>query len=142
MKLRPVRISQVLPASYLTVSSEYCFQRPSVHIRSQQTRFLHAQVSNQLTHIDNHGNVNFVNISEKKPCRREAVAEATVQLSDDVFEMVLRNELIKGDLESTIKLAGITGCKKTSSLIPLCHNIILDHVNVDVVYEPKFSAVQ
>ena len=91
--------------------------------------------------MDNHGKVNFVNISEKRACRREAVAEATVQLSDEVFEMVLRNELMKGDLESTVKLAAISGCKNTSALIPLCHNIVLDHVTVDVTYEPKFASV-
>ena len=88
-----------------------------------------------LTHLDERGNVNFVNIGSKKAVKRRAVSESEVLLSNEVFKLVKDNSVKKGDFESTVKLAGVMGAKMTSQLIPLCHNIQLDHVEVHLIYE-------
>jgi len=96
----------------------------------------------ELTHLSESGKINFVNVSKKNISRRHAVAETTVLLSEDVFQLLRHNKLQKGEVESTVKLGGVMGAKQTPHLIPLCHNVPLDHVQVTLHYQPHSNSVR
>ncbi|KAI9083267.1 hypothetical protein K1719_034799 [Acacia pycnantha] len=85
-----------------------------------------------LTHTSNSGEAQMVDVSPKENTKRTAIASCNVILGKHVFDLVLANQMAKGDVLSVAKIAGITGAKQTSSLIPLCHNINLSHVRVDL----------
>ncbi|CAA0827201.1 Cyclic pyranopterin monophosphate synthase accessory protein- mitochondrial [Striga hermonthica] len=86
----------------------------------------------QLTHIGSKGEAQMVDVSSKDITNRVAVASCKVILGPKVFDLVLANQMEKGDVLGVAKIAGVCGAKQTSSLIPLCHNINLSHVNVDL----------
>lgn len=73
-----------------------------------------------------------VDVSSKGPLRRTAVAEGTVTMSPNTATLVRRGLLKKGDALSVARIAGIMAAKRTSELIPLCHNLPLDNVAVDL----------
>ncbi|CAN1216468.1 Cyclic pyranopterin monophosphate synthase, mitochondrial [Linum perenne] len=85
-----------------------------------------------LTHIDRKGEAQMVDVSPKDSTKRIEVASCKVMLGKKVFDMVLANQLAKGDVLTVAKIVGINGAKHTSTLIPLCHNIVLSHVRVDL----------
>lgn len=85
-----------------------------------------------LTHIGKQGEAQMVDISPKENTKRTAIASCKVVLGKKVFDLVSANQLVKGDVLSVAKIAGITGAKQTSNLIPLCHNISLSCVDVDL----------
>lgn len=86
----------------------------------------------KLSHVTAEGEARMVNVSRKKVVRREAVAEGTIRLQEKTVELIRENGLQKGDVLSTARIAGIQGAKFTSTLIPLCHNITLDHIQIDL----------
>ncbi|XP_065689943.1 molybdenum cofactor biosynthesis protein 1 isoform X2 [Patagioenas fasciata] len=86
--------------------------------------------SDNLTHTDKEGRAMMVDVGGKPDSRRSAVAGAVVRLGEKAFEMVRQNQLKKGDVLAVAQIAGIQAAKLTSQLIPLCHNIPLNHVEV------------
>ncbi|KAJ0964950.1 hypothetical protein J5N97_026088 [Dioscorea zingiberensis] len=94
-----------------------------------------------LSHVDAHGQASMVDISSKEDSNRVAVAVCRVLLGKKAFELVAANQLAKGDALSIAKIAGICGAKQTSSLIPLCHNIGLTHIRVDLTLNEKDYSV-
>ncbi|KAI8558148.1 hypothetical protein RHMOL_Rhmol04G0067000 [Rhododendron molle] len=89
-----------------------------------------------LTHISDTGEAQMVDISSKEISKRVAVASCKVILDQKVFDLISANQMAKGDVLSVAKIAGISGAKHTSNLIPLCHNINLTHVRVDLKLNP------
>lgn len=87
----------------------------------------------KLTHLDKHGRVSMVDVSEKPVTSRRAIAEGFVRMSKETFEIVISNENPKGNVETTAELAGIMGAKRTSELIPLCHPLPLSKVKLNVI---------
>ncbi|XP_058187631.1 cyclic pyranopterin monophosphate synthase, mitochondrial-like isoform X2 [Rhododendron vialii] len=85
-----------------------------------------------LTHIGDAGEAQMVDISSKEISKRVAIASCKVILGQKVFDLISANQMAKGDVLSVAKIAGISGAKHTSNLIPLCHNINLTHVRVDL----------
>ena len=85
----------------------------------------------ELSHTKEDGSANMVDISKKDPCLREAVATGKVILAAETIRLVKENQLKKGDVLSVARLAGISGAKQTSYLIPLCHNILIDHIDLN-----------
>lgn len=85
-----------------------------------------------LTHVGSKGEAQMVDVTPKESTKRAATASCKVILGKKVFGLVSANQMGKGDVLSVAKIAGINGAKQTSSLIPLCHNIILTHVHVDL----------
>ena len=85
-----------------------------------------------LPHLDEHGEVHMVDVGGKDTTRRVAVAECAVSMSDATADALFGGELPKGDALASVRLAGIMGAKRTSDLIPLCHPIPIDGVDVDV----------
>ena len=85
-----------------------------------------------LTHLTEAGEVHMVDVSGKDTTRRTAVAEAVVHMSPELRDRFLEGELAKGDAAAVARIAGIQGAKKTSELVPLCHPIRLDSVEVSL----------
>ncbi len=89
---------------------------------------------NDLTHIDNKGRANMVDVSEKAVTKRTAIARSIVYLPDAVLEQLVAGDIQtkKGAVFQTAIIAGIMAAKKTGDLIPLCHPLGLDNCNVDI----------
>ena len=85
-------------------------------------------MTDKLSHYDEAGRARMVDVSGKAETRREAVASAFVELSDAVLEALPRNP--KGNPLEVARFAGIQAAKKTSELIPMCHQIPLSFVDV------------
>ncbi len=85
----------------------------------------------KLTHIDEHGRAAMVDVSGKKATPREAVAEGSVYMDTETVKLIENNRIAKGNVFETARLAGIMAAKKTSGLIPLCHQLNLASVSVD-----------
>ncbi|CAN6235252.1 unnamed protein product [Urochloa humidicola] len=94
-----------------------------------------------LTHTDSSGQAKMVDVSPKEDSKRVAIASCRVLLGQKVFNLVASNEIAKGDVLTVAKIAGITAAKQTSNLIPLCHNINLSHVRVDLTLNEEDSSV-
>ena len=85
---------------------------------------------NEFSHIDEQGKIKMVDVSGKDATTRRAVASARVLLSPETIEKLRNNSNPKGDPLEIARIAGIMAAKKTSDLIPLCHQIALSKVNV------------
>ncbi|XP_018576118.1 molybdenum cofactor biosynthesis protein 1 isoform X2 [Anoplophora glabripennis] len=94
-----------------------------------------------LTHVDQHGKARMVNVSDKSVTTRTAKATAKVKVGPEISHLIKENALKKGDVLSIAELAGIIGAKKTSALIPLCHNIPLNSVRVTAELDSKTQEV-
>ncbi len=90
----------------------------------------------RLSHVDAGGAARMVDVGDKPLTVRRAVAEARVRLSDALAEAIRSNQLQKGNLLEVARLAGIQAAKRTDELIPLCHSLPLDAVDVRVELEP------
>jgi cyclic pyranopterin phosphate synthase len=84
----------------------------------------------RLTHLDEHGDARMVDVGGKPTTQRRAVAQALVRMAPETARLVQQGDAPKGDVLATARLAGILAAKKTGDLIPLCHPIGLDHVDV------------
>jgi cyclic pyranopterin phosphate synthase len=87
-----------------------------------------------LSHLDEHGRARMVDVSSKERVRRTARAEGTVLLKPETMRLLREGLLKKGDAFAVARVAGIAGAKRTSELIPLCHNIRIDQVEVDLAF--------
>ena len=95
----------------------------------------------KLSHVDTDGRPKMVDVGSKPETARRAVAEGRRRLSPEAFEALAGNLNPKGDVLSVAELAGTTGAKKTADLIPLCHPIVLDHVDVSATPDPELPGV-
>ncbi|MEZ5017544.1 MAG: cyclic pyranopterin monophosphate synthase MoaC [Flavipsychrobacter sp.] len=88
----------------------------------------------ELTHIDEQGRANMVDVSEKAITKRTARARSIVVMPEKVIEKIANGDIHtkKGPVFQTAILAGIMGAKKTGELIPLCHPLGLDNCNLDI----------
>lgn len=84
----------------------------------------------KLTHVDTQGRANMVDVGDKTPQRRQARAAGAIMLSAETIELIRNNEMKKGDVLTVAQIAGIQAAKQTANLIPLCHPLALDRVDV------------
>jgi cyclic pyranopterin phosphate synthase len=89
----------------------------------------------KLTHTDNKGKAVMVDVGDKENQLRIAKASGHIILAAETIKLIKDNLLKKGDVLTVAQLAGICAAKQTSGLIPLCHNIVLENVKVDVVVD-------
>lgn len=94
------------------------------------------------THFDKDGRPVLVDVSEKKKTKRVALAEAWVDLPEEIFKTVSQGAVKKGDPFSIAELAGIMGAKRTADIIPLCHNIRIDNISVKCVLDGDRRALR
>jgi cyclic pyranopterin phosphate synthase len=83
-----------------------------------------------LTHLDSAGTARMVDVGAKEVTARRAVARAVVRMSAETAAAVVAGDAPKGDVIGTARIAGIQAAKRTGELIPLCHPLALDHVDV------------
>lgn len=86
---------------------------------------------NKLTHVDNKGKAIMVDVGDKENQLRIARASGHIHLGPETIKLIEDNLLKKGDVLAVSQIAGISAAKKTSELIPLCHNIVLYKISVD-----------
>ena len=95
----------------------------------------------KLTHIGEDGEARMVDVSDKDITDRTATARGTVLMAPETLKLIIDGTVIKGDVISVARLAGIMAAKRTSDLIPLCHPLALNKVDVDLVCDPDRNAV-
>jgi cyclic pyranopterin phosphate synthase len=89
-----------------------------------------------LSHVDNRGKARMVDVSAKPVQHREAVARGSIFLKRATLALIAKNQIAKGDVLNTARIAGIQAAKRTADLIPLCHPLNLSHVDVELRSKP------
>ena len=87
----------------------------------------------RLTHVGSDGRAQMVDVSAKPLSARTAIASGKIRLLRETLDLIMKNEIAKGDVFSTARLAGIQAAKQTPQLIPLCHTLPLSEVKIDIV---------
>jgi len=92
-------------------------------------------MTKKLSHINEAGQADMVDVSNKTASSRSAIAKGRVEFPEAAFNILSKQDFLgkKGSVVQTAVLAGIQGAKKTSELIPLCHQINLTKINLDIV---------
>lgn len=88
-----------------------------------------------LTHVGADGRARMVDVGEKPVTERVAVAEGFVRISPELATRIRENAVAKGNVLEVARLAGVMAAKRTDELIPLCHSLPLDHVDVEAALE-------
>lgn len=87
----------------------------------------------RLTHIDSDGRAQMVNVTAKPLSQRRAVARGKIRLQRATLDLIASDQITKGNVFATARIAGIQAAKQTAQLIPLCHTLPLGQVNIDIV---------
>ncbi|RUA25858.1 MAG: cyclic pyranopterin monophosphate synthase MoaC [Bacteroidetes bacterium] len=91
----------------------------------------------KLTHLDNHGKANMVDVGNKPEQVRIAIAEGFINLNDETVNLIRENGMKKGDVLTVSEIAGIQAAKRTSDLIPLCHPLRIVKIAVKASLHAK-----
>ncbi|MCR5626581.1 MAG: cyclic pyranopterin monophosphate synthase MoaC [Lachnospiraceae bacterium] len=94
----------------------------------------------KLTHLDDEGNAVMVDVTDKDVTKRVARAAGKITMNREAFSAIEEGRVKKGDVLATARIAGIMAAKNTSSLIPLCHPLMLTKVEVDIKSVPDECA--
>lgn len=94
-----------------------------------------APLRRSLLHVDARGRARMVDVGEKVATRRQAVARGFVEMGRAAFEALDGGTLAKGDALAVARLAGIQAAKRTSEIVPLCHPLVLESIEVDVALD-------
>lgn len=94
-----------------------------------------------LTHLDGQGRVSMVDVGDKPITDREAIARGCVAMQPETLRLIQEGLMKKGDVLTIAQLAGIMGAKLTSQLIPLCHPLPLNKIDVDLSLDAKSSRI-
>ncbi len=86
---------------------------------------------NKLTHFNENGRSRMVDVSEKADTEREAVAKGSIIMKPETVQLIKEGKMKKGDVLAVAQVGGIMGAKKTSDIIPMCHNIFLTGCNIE-----------
>ena len=96
----------------------------------------------KLTHFDEAGKAHMVDVGDKPPTRRVAIAEGEIHMQPKTLALILEGGHKKGDVLGVARLAGIMAAKKTAELVPLCHPLALCHVALDLIWlDADFNVV-
>ncbi len=87
-------------------------------------------MTQKLTHLDEQGQAQMVDVGAKPPMHRRAIAQGDFVAAEQTLDRLLAGDLPKGEALAVARIAGITAAKRTDGLIPLCHSLPLDHVGV------------
>ena len=88
--------------------------------------------SNSLSHLNERGEAQMVDVSAKKTTRRQAVASGKIRMSEKTLSIIEAGNAPKGDVLGTAKIAGIMAAKQTANLIPLCHPLLIHKIEVEI----------
>lgn len=95
----------------------------------------------KLTHVDETGQARMVDVGHKAVTERVAVARGAVRMQPETLQLIQAGQIKKGDVLTVAQLAGVMAAKQTSSLIPLCHPLLLNHVSVTCTPNPAASQI-
>jgi len=99
-------------------------------------------MSDDFSHLDETGGISMVDVGSKRSTSREAVAVATVRMRPETLKRLIERALPKGDVLSTAKVAGVLAAKRTPSLIPLAHPIMITSVDITFDLDPSAGSVE
>ena len=99
-------------------------------------------MSKKLTHLDETGQAKMVDVGRKADTERIAIARGAVTMKPDTLQLIIQGSLKKGDVLTLAQVAGILAAKKTSELIPLCHPLLLNKIDVVCTPNPADSCVE
>ena len=95
-----------------------------------------------LSHVDEQGRARMVDVSAKADTEREAVARGLVLMKPETLKLVSEGGISKGEVLSVARVAGIMAAKHTPYLVPMCHPLLLTHIEVDLRLDPDISAIE
>lgn len=95
----------------------------------------------KLTHFDDEGRSRMVDVSNKKITRREAVARGSVFMKPETLRLIKDHGISKGDVLGVSKIAGIMGAKRTSEIIPMCHPLSIDAIDIKFNMDEKKNRI-
>jgi cyclic pyranopterin monophosphate synthase len=98
-------------------------------------------MENKLTHLDDQGNANMVDVGDKPESQRIAVAGGRVLMKPETLQLIKDGNIKKGDVLTVARIAGIMAAKRTSELIPLCHPIAINKISVDLTLDEANYAI-
>ena len=94
------------------------------------------------SHLNTKGRAHMVDVSPKPMTQREAVASGRVIIGPDAFNLLVDSKTSKGDVLAVARIAGIMAAKKVETLIPLCHPLTLQQVEIDFIPNPEKNAIE
>ena len=95
----------------------------------------------ELTHLDKSGHARMVDVGDKPVTQREAVAEGRVRMAAETLQKALSGDAKKGSVTAAAEFAGVMAAKKTAELIPLCHQVPLSSIKVEIAADESQSAL-
>ena len=96
----------------------------------------------KLSHLNESGSVNMVDVGSKSETSRQAIAEGEVKMQLETLRLIQEGNMKKGDVLTTAKIAGILGAKHTSDLIPLCHPLQIDKIDIEMVIDEDLPGIR
>jgi len=99
-------------------------------------------MSKKLSHINEEGNARMVDISDKEITRREAKASCQVIMKKETLKLIMEEKIVKGNVLNVAKTAGILAAKKVQDLIPLCHQLPLEQVDLTFTIDSKKGVIK
>lgn len=96
----------------------------------------------RLTHISSDGRAQMVDVSAKPMSKRTAVARGKIQLRRETLDLIAKDQIAKGNVFATARIAGIQAAKQTAQLIPLCHTLPLGEVKIEIVTSNEGAEVK
>ena len=94
------------------------------------------------THFNDQGRAKMVDVGEKTVTRRTAVAAGRVLVSDHTFDLIKSGGMKKGDVLTVAQIAGVMGAKRTPDIIPMCHPILMDGINLELSLDEARKSVE
>ena len=96
----------------------------------------------RLSHISDDGRAQMVDVSAKPVSKRRAVATGKIRLQRETLDLIRKDQIAKGNVFATARIAGIQAAKQTANLIPLCHTLPLGEVKIDIVTSNEGAEVK
>jgi cyclic pyranopterin phosphate synthase len=101
-----------------------------------------SMVQTTLSHLNEKGHANMVDVTEKSVTQRQAIAEGYISMKSETLHMITQGKHAKGDVFAVSRIAGIQAAKKCADLIPLCHPLMLSKVKVEFEAESEMNRVR
>jgi cyclic pyranopterin phosphate synthase len=96
----------------------------------------------ELSHTDSTGRARMVDVSDKEVTARYARATGNIRMKAEALDAIRRNSIVKGDVLSVARVAGILAAKRTAELIPLCHSLPLSDIQVELTLDSELPGVR
>lgn len=95
----------------------------------------------ELTHFNENGKARMVDVGEKRETNRTAIARGTIKMNEETLIKVKEGQMKKGDVLAVAQVAGIMGAKRTSDVIPMCHNIFINGIDLRFEIDEENSVI-